>query len=216
MPTVPEPFGRYFPEAIEAARRLPIERFVLDGELIIPDESFDTTTSRETARSWLKRIGHGLDGIVAKRLESPYQPSECAMQKFKLWQIMDCVVVGIYYKPDTKSVEYLLMGLHDDAGRLNYIGRCGVGENGDEIGKLLKPLMGGFRVYWLKAAWGVCSSMRLIIASPGSTRSTDNQIPRPCVAAMKSITSSSLEDFSRTHDPVCHRDPRAVVFSAAE
>jgi ATP-dependent DNA ligase len=204
------PLGRYFPEVIEAARRLPLERFVFDGELIIPDGPFDAlqlrlhpaasrikmlsrehpaqvvvfdllvdergqsllnkpfsqrraaletafkeikrpsgfvlskaTASPTTARSWLKQVGHGLDGIVAKRLDLPYQPGQRAMQKFKLWQTVDCVVGGIYYKRNTKSVEYLLMGLYDDAGRLNYVGRCGVGENGDEIGKLLTPLTGG-------------------------------------------------------------------------
>ena len=101
------------------------------------------TTSSDTARKWLERLGHGLDGIVAKRLELPYRPGERVMQKFKLWKTVDCVVGGIYYKPNTTSVEYLLMGLYDDAGRLNYIGRCGVGDNGHEIGKLLKPLIGG-------------------------------------------------------------------------
>ena len=80
---------------------------------------------------------------MAKRLELPYRPGERVMQKFKLWQTVDCVVGGIYYKPNTTSVEYLLMGLDHDAGRLNYIGRCGVGDNGHEIGKLLKPLIGG-------------------------------------------------------------------------
>jgi ATP-dependent DNA ligase len=186
------PLGRYFPEVIEAARRLPLERFVFDGELIIPDEPFDTlqlrlhpaasrvrmlsrehpaqvvafdlladghghsllnkpfgqrraaleaafkktgrtssfvlskaTTSPITARSWLKHVGHGLDGIVAKRLDLSYRPGERAMQKYKLWKTVDCVVGGIYYKPNTKSVEYLLMGLYDDDGRLNYVGRCG-------------------------------------------------------------------------------------------
>jgi ATP-dependent DNA ligase len=101
------------------------------------------TTSHDTARKWLKDVGHGLDGIVAKRLELPYRPGERVMQKFKLWQTVDCVVGGIYYKPNAKSVEYLLMGLYDDAGRLNYVGRCGVGDSGHEIGKLLKPLIGG-------------------------------------------------------------------------
>jgi len=204
------PLGRYFPEVIEAGRDLPVERFVFDGELIIPDQPFDAlqlrlhpaasrvqmlsrehpaqvvvfdhlangqgqsllgrpfrerraaleaacrrigkassfvlsraTTSPDTARKWLKDVGHGLDGIVAKRLDLPYRPGERVMQKFKLWKTVDCVVGGIYYKPNTTSVEYLLMGLYDDAGRLNYIGRCGVGDNGHEIGKLLKPLIGG-------------------------------------------------------------------------
>ena len=35
------------------------------------------------------------------------------------------------------------MGLYDGAGRLNYVGRCGIGNNGHEIAKLLKPLIGG-------------------------------------------------------------------------
>src|ERR1700733_11322171 len=204
------PLGRYFPEVLEAARDLPVERFVFDGELIIPDQPFDAlqlrlhpaasrvqmlsrehpaqvvvfdllangqgrslldrpfrerraaleaafkrigkassfvlskaTTSPDTARKWLKDVGHGLDGIVAKRLEQPYRPGQRAMQKFKLWKTVDCVVGGIYYRPNTNSVEYLLMGLYDDAGRLNYVGRCGVGDSGHEIGKLLKPLIGG-------------------------------------------------------------------------
>lgn len=204
------PLGRYFPEVIEAARALPIEQFVFDGELIIPDEPFDTlqlrlhpaasriqklsrehpaqvvvfdllagdtgysllgvpfrerrtalentfermgratsfvlskaTTEHVTAHGWLKKVGRGLDGIVAKRLDLPYQPGHRAMLKYKLWQTVDCVVGGIYYKSGTKSVEYLLMGLYDEAGLLHYIGRCGVGENGPEFGKLLQPLLGG-------------------------------------------------------------------------
>jgi ATP-dependent DNA ligase len=204
------PLGRYFPEIIEAAHRLPIKQFVFDGELIILDQPFDTlqlrlhpaasrvqllsrqhpaqivvfdlladehgqsllktpfrdrrsaleaafkqigknasfvqskaTTSGDTARSWLKRLGHGLDGIVAKRLDLPYRPGERAMRKYKLWQTVDCVVGGIYYKRGTETVEYLLMGLYDDAGKLNYVGRCGIGENGAETAKLLKPLLGG-------------------------------------------------------------------------
>lgn len=35
------------------------------------------------------------------------------------------------------------MGLYDEAGKLNYIGRCGVGDNGQEITKFLKPFIGG-------------------------------------------------------------------------
>jgi ATP-dependent DNA ligase len=40
------PLGRYFPELIAAATHLPIQRFVFDGELIIPDEPFDTLQLR--------------------------------------------------------------------------------------------------------------------------------------------------------------------------
>jgi hypothetical protein len=40
------PLGRYFPEIIAAARHLPIEKFVFDGEVIIPDQPFDTLQLR--------------------------------------------------------------------------------------------------------------------------------------------------------------------------
>ena len=52
------------------------------------------TTPRATARGWLRRLGHGLDGIVAKRLGLPYRPGERAMPKYKLWQTVDCVQMG--------------------------------------------------------------------------------------------------------------------------
>ena len=32
---------------------------------------------------WLKRAGQGLDGVIAKRLDLPYQPGRRAMQKYK-------------------------------------------------------------------------------------------------------------------------------------
>jgi ATP-dependent DNA ligase len=90
------------------------------------------TTSRETAHGRLKRLGHGLDGMVVKRLDLAYQSGERAVQRFKPWKTVDCVVGGIYYQRRTKLLEYLLTGLYDDAGRLNYVGRR-VGNDGREI-----------------------------------------------------------------------------------
>jgi ATP-dependent DNA ligase len=102
-----------------------------------------STTSLSTAKGWLERLGQGLDGIVAKRLDLPYQPGQRAMQKFKLWQTVDCVVGGIYRRRGTDRVEYLLMGLYDEAGRLNYVGRCGVSGRAAEVERLIAPLLGG-------------------------------------------------------------------------
>jgi ATP-dependent DNA ligase len=36
-----QPLGRYFPEVVEAVRALPIERCVLDGELVVPTTSVE-------------------------------------------------------------------------------------------------------------------------------------------------------------------------------
>jgi ATP-dependent DNA ligase len=40
------PLGRYFPEVVATLAELPIERFVLDGELIIANQPFDTLQLR--------------------------------------------------------------------------------------------------------------------------------------------------------------------------
>ena len=74
----------------------------------------EATEQEAVARDWLGR--EGLDGIVAKRLDLPYQPGERAMRKFKLWKTVDCVVGGLYRKRGTQAVEHLLLGLYDEDG----------------------------------------------------------------------------------------------------
>ncbi len=81
------------------------------------------TSSLAKALSWLKMAGRGLDGIVAKQGDLHYQPGKRAMQKYKLWKSIDAVV-GAIYEDSRGYVEHLLLGLYDDAGLLNYIGRC--------------------------------------------------------------------------------------------
>jgi ATP-dependent DNA ligase len=98
--------------------------------------------SLKTAKDWLKKIGHGLDGIVAKRLDEEYRAGERAMFKYKLWKTVDCVVAGLYLDDD-KTVEYLLLGLYDAGGLLHYVGRVRPQEPEKEIRKILKPVMKG-------------------------------------------------------------------------
>jgi ATP-dependent DNA ligase len=54
------PLGRYFPEMVEAVRALPAERFVLDGELVIPVDdslSFDALQLRlHPAESRIRKL----------------------------------------------------------------------------------------------------------------------------------------------------------------
>jgi len=102
----------------------------------------EITRSIGTARGWLKMAGQGLDGIVAKRGDLRYQPGKRAMQKYKLWKSIDAVVGGIY-EDDRGHVEHLLLGLYDDDGLLNYIGRCRSPGTEAVIRKKLKSVMGG-------------------------------------------------------------------------
>jgi ATP-dependent DNA ligase len=202
-----KPLERYFPELAEAVLGIGKDGFVLDGEIVIPGDSFETLQLRlhpaasriatlskshpaqlvafdllartgtplidrplaerraqlkeladrpgwpeairlgtatrclDAAGRWLGEAG--LDGIVAKRLDAPYQPGARAMQKFKVWKTVDCVVGGLYRKGNSRAVESLLLGLYDEDGRLNYVGRARVPADDAESARLVEPLVGG-------------------------------------------------------------------------
>jgi len=74
------------------------------------------------ANAWLRAAGGALDGVVAKRLDEPYQPGERAMIKVKQHRTADCVVGGFRYDKAGTLVASLLLGLYDDANRLNHVG----------------------------------------------------------------------------------------------
>lgn len=74
------------------------------------------------ARKWF-HMGVGLDGIVAKRDDLPYQSGKrTGMQKIKKQRTADCVVGGFRYLEKKHQVGSLLLGLYDDQRRLNHVG----------------------------------------------------------------------------------------------
>ena len=101
------------------------------------------TTSRDQALTWLELVGRGLNGIVAKRLDQAYQPGRRAMQKYKLWHTVDCVVGGVYLDPRGKQGQSVLLGLYDDDGKLHYVGRSTLHANATAITEKLMPFIGG-------------------------------------------------------------------------
>jgi ATP-dependent DNA ligase len=188
-----KPLGRYFPEIIALLRSLPVQRFGVDGELVVevdghlsfdalqmrlhpaesrirklsaetlarlilfdmlatPDgtsmlkepltrrrqalESFvkvaggpgelalsPTTRDLKRAERWLTESGHGAtDGVVAKRLDGIYQSGERGFIKVKRLRTADCVVGGFRYESGSREVGSLLLGLHDDEGKLDHVG----------------------------------------------------------------------------------------------
>ena len=75
------------------------------------------------ARAWLATAGPTLDGIVAKRLDLPYQTGErTGMQKIKRRRTADCVVGGFRYAANSRVVGSLLLGLYDADGLLHHVG----------------------------------------------------------------------------------------------
>jgi ATP-dependent DNA ligase len=80
------------------------------------------TCDLKKARSWF-HMGVGLDGIVAKRLDLPYQSGErTGMQKIKQQRTADCVVGGFRYLEKKPLVGSLLLGLYNDEGLLDHVG----------------------------------------------------------------------------------------------
>ena len=80
------------------------------------------TGDRREALGWLKRTGGALDGVIAKRLDQPYQPGERAMVKVKQRRTADCVVGGFRYWKSGDLVGSLLLGLYDEQGLLDHVG----------------------------------------------------------------------------------------------
>jgi ATP-dependent DNA ligase len=82
-----------------------------------------TTASVAIARRWLGGDRTGLDGVVAKRLDLPYQAGErTGMEKVKRIRTADCVVGGFRYASRGGAIGSLLLGLYDDAGLLDHVG----------------------------------------------------------------------------------------------
>lgn len=77
----------------------------------------------QQARKWLRTMGGGLDGIIAKNLEARYESGERtgAMQKIKDLRTADCVVGGFRYASTGRVVGSLLLGLYDH-GLLHHVG----------------------------------------------------------------------------------------------
>jgi len=81
------------------------------------------TTKSATVAKWFRSVGGGLDGVIAKRLDLPYQSgTRDGMQKMKNIRTAECVVGGFRYASKGKVVGSLLLGLYDDGGLLHHVG----------------------------------------------------------------------------------------------
>jgi ATP-dependent DNA ligase len=81
------------------------------------------TSDIETAHKWFEVFeGAGLDGVVAKPLDSAYQPDVRAMFKIKHERTADCVVAGYRWHKSGPVVGSLLLGLYAEDGALQHVG----------------------------------------------------------------------------------------------
>jgi ATP-dependent DNA ligase len=82
------------------------------------------TRDRALASDWFRRFeGAGLDGVVAKPENGPYEAGKRAMLKIKHARTADCVVAGFrWHKEGVGIVGSLLLGLYDEHGALQHVG----------------------------------------------------------------------------------------------
>jgi ATP-dependent DNA ligase len=110
-------------EATQAERRERLEKVLAGADQ--PIHLTPATTDRALAEDWFGRFeGAGLDGVIAKRLDAPYQPGKRAMLKIKHERTVDCVVAGFRWHKNGPGthVGSLLLGLYDDGGKLHHVG----------------------------------------------------------------------------------------------
>lgn len=114
--------GRRILELPQRERRVRLERLL--GHARPPLYLTPVTTDRAVAAEWLQRFeGAGLDGVIAKPAEAPYQPAKRTMFKIKHVRTADCVVAGFRWYKDTPGViGSLLLGLYNEAGTLQHVG----------------------------------------------------------------------------------------------
>ena len=134
------------------------------------------TTDPDEAEQWFEQFeGAGLDGVVAKPLAAPYQQNARTMLKIKHERTADVVLAG--YRdhktstPERPLLGSLLLGLHDDGGRLQHIGVSASftsvrrAELWEELQQLVCPIE--------DHPWGAWSEF--LVANPGRVPGTQSR-----------------------------------------
>ncbi|MET1027677.1 MAG: ATP-dependent DNA ligase [Dongiaceae bacterium] len=118
-----DPDGRNLLQEPLRERRRALERFLAQTKKLKNLVLSPQTRDRAKAGDWLLDAGHGAtDGVIAKRLDDPYEPGARSMIKVKRLRTADCVIGGFRYASGSRQVGSLLLGLYDDEGKLDHVG----------------------------------------------------------------------------------------------
>jgi ATP-dependent DNA ligase len=116
--------GRTVADAPLSDRRKKLDAFA--GKYVAKHKAIELspqTRDLEIAKSWLRGAGGDVDGVIAKRIDLPYQSgNRHGMVKVKRLRTADCVVGGFRYASEGKVVGSLLLGLYDDERLLHHVG----------------------------------------------------------------------------------------------
>ncbi|HEX8924265.1 MAG TPA: ATP-dependent DNA ligase, partial [Terriglobales bacterium] len=134
--------GKLLAQEPQSRRRERLEKFFheLGRQKLASIRLSPASTELRTATRWMEKLaGQGLEGIVAKKLDLPYESGERAMLKVKQIRTADCVVGGFRMTTKGGGVGSLLLGLYGDDGKLHHVGFTS-SFNAEQRVKLLKVL----------------------------------------------------------------------------
>lgn len=113
------------------------ERLALLAELVpVPREHWQVVASfpGTSGPDLFAATSHqALEGVVAKRLGSPYTPGLRSKDWLKVKRKQQMLAVILGYTAPVGRPGGLLLGAHDPTGRLKYIGRVGSGITGEQL-----------------------------------------------------------------------------------
>jgi bifunctional non-homologous end joining protein LigD len=107
---------------------LAIRKQSLDEVLSDLPERFERTLSTEKGRAlWNLMADRGLEGVIAKRMQSRYRPGARSADwlKVKAFKSADVVIIG--FRADRKDLSSIEVAAYDEAGELQSVGRVGTG-----------------------------------------------------------------------------------------
>jgi len=136
--------GTSLMDAPFAERRSALERVM--GPARAPLHLSQTTRDATLARRWLVEFeGAGLDGVIAKQLDSTYQPGKRVFLKIKHSRTADVVLIAYRVHKSGQGVGSLLLGLYTDAGELVPVGGASAFSNARRLELIdeLAPLVTG-------------------------------------------------------------------------
>lgn len=88
------------------------------------------TSDEQEARAWFEHFeGAGLDGVIAKRNDGPYEQSKRSMLKVKHKRTAEAIVVGYRVHKSGQGVGSLLLGMVDEQGEVVGVGGIGAFSN---------------------------------------------------------------------------------------
>jgi ATP-dependent DNA ligase len=137
----------------------------LERRVDAPVDLTPMTTEPAGAEPWLE----GAEGVVAKERDAPYRPGErIGMVKIKRVRTIDAVVLGWRPGKVEDTVGSLILGLHDEGGRLREVGHTSgfSAKEKRELPATLRPYETGERGVGEPSRWNSERELEWIMLRP--------------------------------------------------